>query len=203
VSVGRFSEGCADLKALESFLRDNILPKVVREFSLSVSSDYAAADPYSGYYPSVGLDCNSWRAKYSVVGTPSAADAKRLEAVIVGFQNKHGRHYFFRPSAGSFIVSVLIFLLVFDVLFILIPPFFVPGNYWTAYWPLHLAFMISAAAAIVYVVWSFRTEDTPPLSFHHSILYMDKEPKNSGFWAVVLTIVLSLVVGLILMIARY
>jgi len=184
ITLGNFSEQCPDIGWLDNFLRNMNLPSVVHEFEFTVSSSH----PYLNY-PSVTLRCDSNEAKYSIRQAPRVDEATALQALIKGFRDKHGASRLFTPP-GGYAIGLLLFIALLDL----------PSRFqtWTGYERMNILTAIPIILIIVYMIWSYYTKNTPATSFRHSVLYMEKEPKNSVLWVLLFGIIADIVVTVVL-----
>ena len=178
ITLERFSEDCADVGRLISFLKDIYLPRVVREFTLWISS--------SGY-PRLCLHGDSMMARYSIYNASDTTEASSIKDVIVEFRKKHGTSRLLTWTVGLFLGVGLLFLAMveFATLAMLLT-----GPYRS----LNFIIALCSITFLAYMTWSFFTNDPPAFSFRHTLLYMGKEPRQNVVWVLVSTILIEIVV---------
>jgi hypothetical protein len=203
VSLGNLSDYCRDSDYLRKFLT-GVGDKVVREFSLTVWSLVSPeAEPRSVRYLEVTVVCWSWGAYYLIGNARSMLEAEGIAAAVTKFRDRHAASTFLNPTVGYYLALALVFAAFIDGL--VAWSCFFPSCaglisvgfsfFWTAFRFFHILYVMCSLTIVGYIAWSYSAETPPPLSFRHSILYMDREPKNNLFWAVILAFLVSIIGG--------
>ncbi len=205
VWLGNLGDYCGNLDSLRKFLT-RVGDKVVRQFSLSVwGLVLPKAEPPEARYLQIVVECWPWGANYKIRNARSDIEAEGLAASISKFRHRHAASPFLNPAVGYYLGIALVFAALFDGFVAWTcssPPFagIVPAGlsyFWTRFLLLHALYILCTFAVVGYIAWSHVTKTPPPLSFQHSILYMDREPKNNLFWAVILGFLFSIIAGVV------
>jgi hypothetical protein len=175
VTLDRFSETCSSIEEFTKFLRDIQLPTVVRRLSLSLSS---------GNYH-LSLFCGTAYAEYSIDGAADVARARSIEAVLIDFRDSHGAPRFMNELWELAFMMWLGLIAAVVVISL--------GGLEGRVVPVLTG--VSYLTLLGYVGWTHVTRQPPPFSFYHTLLYMGKEPKNNGFWILVFTLLVEVVIG--------
>jgi hypothetical protein len=177
VSIGRFSEDCESIEQLTAFLSEIHLPKVAWEFSFTISNLGRRVHVY----------CWSAGASYTVYGTESVEEARSIEDLIVQFQKRHGAPRFLGGLSGFVMGLGLIIGLEIALSLSIQHGLSLPIQ------RMLLATDLCIIASLGYIAWSYTTDEPPTISFRHAILYMEKEPQNSVFWAFVFALLIAVI----------
>lgn len=177
ITIGRYSETCNGIDQLAVFLSDIRLPKVTCEFSLQISK----------LRYRVHIFFFSSTATYTVDGAKDVAEARSIEDIVIQFQKRHGAPRILGGVSGFGVGIGLV------ILFELALGLSVRGGWSASTQRVLFVTDLCLIASLAYIVWSYFTDEPPPSSFHHAILYMEKEPKNNIFWVLVSTILVAVV----------
>jgi hypothetical protein len=160
------------------------MPKVVKNSNLSIRGETGLG---------VFLHFSPETASYSISHAKNIDQARSVEDTITGFFGKYTTSRIFSPYIGLFLGMIL-----FTVAFIGI--YGVALSYYRgnvlAFRPLILSAGICAAALVVYIPWSALTAESPPISFVHSIIYLDR-PSSHSMWILVSTILIGIVISVL------
>lgn len=192
VIVGDYSEDCYNVDGVRDFLRDLPLVNAVTDFAL-----LAYTPSGEGSAPRVALECSSYYARYRINGARNVAQANELRDVFLGFRNRYKTSRLLSNSGAFFLSAVLAITLYlasmaasfcgFSKTFI----FDLPCRPVVEYY----ALIVGCVVLLIYVIWfAWISKNPPRASFHHSILYLDKEPRNI-VWQIVL--IVDVLVGII------
>ena len=188
ITVGNYSESCYDVNGVRDFLSDLSLVNAVTDFSLVTYSEIAGTLPGEGFAPTVRLICSTYDAKYRVDGARNVAEANELRDVLVGFRNRHKTSRLLSYWGAGLLASVLLIMVLVASTEASFCPFssvfYLPCRPLVEYYSL----VAGCAVLLMYVVWfTWISKNPPRASFHHSILYLDKEPRNI-VWQIVLIV---------------
>lgn len=194
------SDYCKDMDDLNKLLMA-VSSKVVREFALTVWGLVSPkAEPQDFRYLSVSVSGSSDDAHYAVRNATSLKEANGVADRLIGFRGRHAASIFLDPFVGSLLVIALLFVafvagvIAWSCLFQSCGGLF-PASLWQTFRPVDILCVVCSVAVAAYIVWSYFTKDPPSLSFRHSILYMDKEPKNSVLWGVLWAMIVGVLSG--------
>jgi hypothetical protein len=180
ISLERISERCQSLDEVTTFLGDMHLPRVVRDFRLRMSHGKCR----------FVLSCDPYEAAYRIEGAKNVDEARSIQDLVIEFRKKHRASPLLSAIRGLMIMMIMLF-----ALFMLwaAPSSLSPlkGNIVAE--RILLVATICVLAFVAYSIWAYLTSDTPSLSFHHSILYIGKEPKNSVFLTLASTILVAII----------
>ena len=149
---------------------------------------------------SVSVAGSSDGANYVIRNATSLKEANGMADAVVGFRDRHGRSVFLIPFVGSLLVLALLTIVfiagvaAWGCLFQSCGGLF-PASFWPAFRPVDILCVVCSLAVVAYVAWSYFTKNPPSLSFRHSILYMDEEPKNSALFGVLWALIVGLLSG--------
>jgi hypothetical protein len=179
IKLERFSTKCNSIVELERFLADVHLPRVIHSMDFWIwENEYC-----------VNIDCDFAGADYVVDGAKDISEAKSIEELIIEFRRKHKASPILSLWPGYLICTIA--GLGFLILSVRIP---------MSSSPVYHVFLVGAICTLSllgYFVWASFTNETPPLSFRHFLLYMDSEPKNNVFWVLVSGILTAIVATLL------
>lgn len=170
IVVGKMSEYCRDLDHLRRLMMA-VTSKAVREFMLTVWGLVLATPeiPAELAYLTVSVSGSRGGAEYSVRNARSVPEANGIAAAIVGFRDKHGASAFLTPAVGFVLAWILLgtdfvdWILVSNCI-VISCPMPLPLNFWTAYWSLHVLYVVISFLIIAYMLWSYYAKYPPPLS---------------------------------------
>jgi hypothetical protein len=184
ITVTRFRKNCANVDEMVAFLKGVHMPKVVKDLTLWIraQTDLTVYFHFSSEY-----------ARYSIGDAIDMNQAKLLEDTITEFFKKHTTSRLFSPFVGIFLAPILLFVPIIEAVLVTSP--LTHGSV-LAYRPFVLLTGICAVVLSVYVAWSALTAEPPPISFVHSIVYIDKPP-NRAIWILISAILFGVVISAI------
>ena len=184
ITVMRFRKDCTNIAEMIAFLKDIHMPKVAKYLTLWI---------YGHTGLKISFYFSSESAKYTISDAKDMNQARSIEDTITEFFKKHTMPRLFSPYVGI-ILAMSLFLVAFTQVEGVVSSY-LRGSV-LAYRPFVLLVGICAGVMSVYVAWSVMTAESPPISFVHSVVYLDK-PTNNSMWILVSTILVGIVISVI------